>query len=84
MHAESPTFKPGIYQHYRGDLYQVIGIARDEATHDEVVVYYHLSGDFGMWTRKRAVFEETIEVNGKQVPRFKFVQSLFELPPKLR
>jgi hypothetical protein len=68
--------KPGKYQHYKGNFYQVIGIALHSETLEELVIYRALydSPEFGknaIWARPKKMFLETIEVNGKKVPRFK-------------
>lgn len=70
--------KPGKYRHYKGNLYEVIGIALDSETREEMVVYRALYGskDFGkdvVWVRPLSSFLENIEINGKQLPRYKFV-----------
>jgi hypothetical protein len=68
--------KNGKYQHYKGGLYEVIGIAHHSETLEELVVYkalYH-SYEFGnnsLWVRPKAMFLENIFVDGKEVPRFK-------------
>ncbi len=66
--------KPGIYQHYKGNFYQVIGISRHSETLDILVVYQQLYADFGLWVRPAEMFLETITVDGKSVPRFKFIE----------
>ena len=60
----------GRYRHYKGNEYTVIGTARHSETLEEMVVYRPLYGDSGLWVRPRAMFEETVEVDGKIVPRF--------------
>lgn len=78
--------KTGLYQHYKGKQYEVIGIARHSETLEEMVVYRALydTPDFGyaaLWVRPRAMFEEMVEVNGKMVPRFTpFVEQALEKP----
>jgi len=72
--------KPGKYQHYKGNFYEVIGVARHSETDDEVVVYRALydSKEFGknaLWIRPLKMFVEDVIVNGKKVPRFKFITS---------
>lgn len=68
----------GLYQHYKGKPYEVIGLARHSETLELLVVYralYH-SPDFGFgafWVRPLAMFKEEIEVEGKRVPRFEKV-----------
>lgn len=64
----------GIYRHYKNNLYQVIGVARHSETEEEHVVYRPLYGDRGLWIRPLAMFDETIEVDGRQIKRFTFVE----------
>ena len=71
--------KPGKYQHYKGNFYQVIGIARHSETLEEMVVYQALydSPDFGknqIWVRPKNMFLEKVNFNGKEIPRFKRVE----------
>lgn len=73
--------KLGLYQHYKGSYYQVIGIARNEETHEPLVIYQSLYGDFALWARKKEVFESIVQIDGEEVPRFKFVrENLAEMP----
>lgn len=70
--------KPGIYEHYKGNRYRVIGVARHSETLEELVVYEALNdseefGDNAIWTRPLAMFIESVEVDGRQVPRFRFI-----------
>lgn len=60
----------GKYRHYKGNEYEVIGIAKDSETLEELVVYRALYGEFELWVRSRLNFEEIIEVNGKPTRRF--------------
>lgn len=74
-----PEIKPGTYQHYKGKMYEVIGVARHSESLDEFVVYRALydSEEFGknaLWIRPKQMFMENIVVNGKQVPRFRKVE----------
>jgi hypothetical protein len=62
--------KPGTYRHYKGNLYEVLGIARHSETDDQLVVYRALYGDAGLWVRPLAMFQETVIVDGRDVPRF--------------
>lgn len=65
--------KPGRYRHYKGQEYRVHHLARHSETQEVLVVYQLLYGDFGFWVRPQPMFVETIEHNGKRVPRFAYV-----------
>lgn len=62
--------RPGRYRHYKGNDYQVIGIARHSETEEELVVYRKLYGDGSLWVRPLAMFAENVTLNGQQTPRF--------------
>ena len=68
-----PEPLPGRYRHYKGNEYEVLGVARHSETDDRVVVYRPLSNDSGLWVRPLAMFVEDVVVNGKRVPRFAYV-----------
>ncbi|RDI97879.1 DUF1653 domain-containing protein [Dyella solisilvae] len=69
----SPT--AGIYRHYKGQRYRVLGTARHSETMEEVVVYQALYGDFGLWVRPATMFCETVELEGEPIPRFALEQA---------
>lgn len=60
----------GRYRHYKGNDYEVVGIARHSETEEEMVVYRKLYGDGSMWVRPLAMFVENVTVDGQQIPRF--------------
>ncbi|HEU4684417.1 MAG TPA: DUF1653 domain-containing protein [Nitrospira sp.] len=62
--------KPGRYRHYKGQEYEVLGLARHTETEEEYVVYRALYAERRLWIRPRAMFEEQVLVNGTCVPRF--------------
>jgi hypothetical protein len=66
-------FKIGRYRHYKGNEYEVVGIARHSETLEEHVVYRALYGDHGLWVRPRTMFEESVAVGGHSVPRLRFL-----------
>jgi hypothetical protein len=70
LQEEMNTVIPGIYRHYKGKLYYVIGVARHSETEEELVTYRTLYGDYDLWVRPKQMFLEQIEVNGELVPRF--------------
>ncbi|MEN4981876.1 DUF1653 domain-containing protein [Acinetobacter modestus] len=66
----------GIYQHYKGQIYQVFNVARHSETEEQLVVYQCLYGDYSMWVRPLSMFVETVELEDRQViPRFKLIQA---------
>jgi hypothetical protein len=65
---------PGIYRHYKGQRYRVLGTARHSETEEELVVYQALYGERGLWVRPAAMFAETVELDGEPIPRFALEQ----------
>jgi hypothetical protein len=67
------NFPTGIYQHYKGNKYLVLGLAKHSETKEDLVVYVTLyENDMAsMWVRPFSMFTENITVDGKRVPRFK-------------
>jgi hypothetical protein len=63
--------KLGKYKHYKGEFYNVIGVAKHSETLEELVVYEHDDGE--MWVRPKEMFLEEVEVGGKKISRFEFV-----------
>lgn len=61
---------PGQYRHYKGQLYDVLGVAWHSESLEEMVVYRALYGQRGLWVRPAAMFVEEVEVGGQWVPRF--------------
>lgn len=65
----------GVYRHYKGQRYRVLGTARHSETLEPLVVYRALYGEYGLWVRPLAMFVETVLVDGKRVPRFALEQA---------
>lgn len=64
--------EPGIYKHYKGNIYEVISIAKHSETLEKMVVYkatYQPDGE-NLWVRPLKMFLENVMVNGKEVKRF--------------
>lgn len=61
---------PGKYRHFKGGLYEVIGVARHSETLEEVVVYRALYGEGGLWVRPAAMWNETVTRDGTTYRRF--------------
>jgi hypothetical protein len=65
--------KPGLYRHYKGNTYRVVGLARHSETLEPLVVYEALDGAGGLWVRPAAMWSEIVEVAGRRVVRFERV-----------
>ena len=68
----------GIYQHYKGNLYSVIGQATHSETGEQLVFYQALYGERGFWARPLQMFGEMINVSEKKTPRFKLINKADE------
>lgn len=69
--------RPGIYRHYKGNEYRVIGIAKHSEALDDLVVYQPLYPNplSDLWVRPLAMFLEQVEYDGTTVARFSFVRA---------
>lgn len=65
--------KPGIYQHFKGNLYEVIGIAHHSETMEPMVVYRALYGEHGLWVRPAAMWSEIIDRDNYHGLRFVYI-----------
>lgn len=65
--------KLGKYRHFKGNEYEVIGIAKNSETLEEFVVYKALYGNYDLWIRPIEMFTETIEKDGIKQERFKYI-----------
>ena len=72
----SQIIPQGIYQHYKGNEYQVLHTAKHSETEESLVVYRCLYGEYGVWVRPLSMFAESVTHDGKQVPRFKLIKAL--------
>lgn len=63
----------GLYKHYKGNIYEVIGVAKHSETLEEMVVYkatYQKDGE-NLWVRPLQMFLETVTIDGVEQKRFK-------------
>jgi len=67
--------KTGIYEHYKGQRYRVIGLAKHSETLEDLVVYEALYNNqlSKLWVRPLKMFLEEIETDGRKIARFKFI-----------
>lgn len=62
--------KPGKYRHFKGNEYEVLFVAKNSETLEEMVVYRALYGEHEVWVRPAFMWNETIEREGKSFKRF--------------
>lgn len=65
--------KKGIYRHYKGNYYELLDTALHSETLEEMVVYRALYGEKKLWVRPKSMWSEKINVDGKEVLRFTYV-----------
>ena len=63
----------GKYKHYKGNEYEVIGLAKHSETLEELVVYQALYSKKQIWVRPLKMFIEEVEMNGKKISRFEYI-----------
>jgi hypothetical protein len=73
--ANAENIKTGTYRHYKGNEYEIIGLAKNSETLEEFVVYRALYGDYQLWIRPKAMFFETVQKDGKEIHRFEYLDS---------
>ena len=65
--------KPGKYRHFKGNEYEVLGVANHSETLEEMVVYRALYGEQGLWVRPLSMWLETVERDGQIYQRFTWI-----------
>jgi hypothetical protein len=78
-----PRFSPkaksiavgSLYEHYKGNRYKILAIARHSETLEELVVYQALYGEGDIWARPLAMFLENVTIEGRSQPRFKLFRT---------
>lgn len=65
----------GIYKHFKGGMYRVIGVAKHSETLEDLVIYEALYENprSKLWVRPLKMFLEEVEVDGKKLPRFQYI-----------
>lgn len=66
--------KFGKYRHFKGNEYEVIGIAKHSESMEDMVVYRALYGENGLWVRPASMWNETVERDGAVYKRFEYVE----------
>lgn len=67
------VIQPGLYRHFKGNLYQVLMMANHSETMESMVVYQALYGEGGIWVRPAEMWNEHVERDGYSGPRFRSV-----------
>lgn len=62
--------KPGLYRHFKGNLYRLLYVAKHSETLEPMVVYQALYGEMGVWVRPAAMWSEHIDRDDYHGPRF--------------
>lgn len=65
--------KLGKYRHFKGNEYEVIGVAKHSETLEPMVVYRAMYGEGGLWVRPAEMWNEIVERDGKTFPRFTYI-----------
>jgi len=63
------SLKPGVYRHFKGNLYELLYVATHSETLEEMVVYRALYGEGGVWVRPLSMWTEHVERDGYSGPR---------------
>lgn len=63
----------GIYRHYKGNHYEVLGTAKHSETEEVFVIYRTLYGEGSSWVRPLQMFIEKVTINGDSLARFEFI-----------
>lgn len=66
--------KTGKYRHFKGNEYEVIGIAKHSETLEGMVIYRALYGDGGYWVRPASMWNEEVTRDGKTFKRFTYIE----------
>lgn len=66
--------KQGKYRHFKGNEYEVLYIAKNSETLEDMVVYRALYGAGEVWVRPASMWNEEIVRDGKRVKRFTFIE----------
>lgn len=70
--------KKGIYEHYKGNKYQVIDVVTHSETEEKMVLYRTMYGDKDLWVRPFDMFNESVSIDSQLIPRFKFIGEINE------
>ena len=66
-------FKKGIYEHYKGNRYELLHVAIHSETLEKMVVYKALYGEGDLWVRPASMWNDIVIKDGKKVLRFEYI-----------
>lgn len=66
--------KLGIYKHFKGNLYEVVAVAKYSETLEDMVVYKALYGDGDVWVRPLSMWDDVVERDGNKFKRFELIE----------
>lgn len=73
LSEKAQSFKLGIYKHFKGGTYQILGVGRNsEDILEELVIYQSLEKGF-IWVRPIDIFMDNVTLDGKTIPRFEYI-----------
>ena len=67
------NIKPGLYRHFKGGIYEVLFVAKNSETLEDMVVYRANYGEHGVLVRPLSMWNETVERDGKTFKRFEYI-----------
>ena len=73
MEEMMEEIKLGRYRHFKGNEYEVLYLAKHSETLEEMVVYRALYGERGVWVRPARMWNEQVERDGVNKPRFSYL-----------
>lgn len=72
--SEENTIVAGVYQHYKGGMYEVLQADTTHSETQEKLVVYQAISTQDIWVRPLAMFAESVIVGDNTVPRFKLIE----------
>ena len=68
------NLKHGLYRHFKGGNYEVLGVGRNSLDSAEELVIYRSADNGGLWARPLIDFLAIVKRDGYNGPRFIFIQ----------
>ena len=66
--------KKGKYRHFKGNVYELVAIAKHSETMEDTVVYRSVKDENEFWVRPLSMWQEKVEYRGKIVTRFTYIE----------